>query len=350
MRDQRAQPMRFRPISPGGASGIRISEIGFGCGGTAGLMVRGSPLEQRSVIARALDAGVNYFDVAPDYGDGIAEENLGRVLRELGARPYITTKVEIRAEDLSDIAGHVVRSTEASLRRLGVECVDFLQIHNAPVVRQPGLANRAYSHLGLQQYLGSGGALEGLQRVQRDGKTRHLGFIVRGGDGDATSQVLRTGMFALINVSYHLLNPTAGRLLPGVRFDPDWGQVIDEAHALGVGVAVYSPLAGGLLTDAVLRGASGHPLAESRASQRGDYPEMLRRVRTLAFLSVPDAQSLSQAAYRFILMHPGVTSVLGGFSEMAHLEDALTAMASGPLGESDVARLEAALAVLPGGQ
>src|SRR5689334_4477448 len=110
--------MRYRSIP---AAGISISEIGLGCGGTAGLMVRGSHLEQRTVVARALEQGVNYFDVAPDYGDGVAEENLGRVLRELGARPYITTKVEIRADDLADIAGHVVRSTEASLRRLGAE-------------------------------------------------------------------------------------------------------------------------------------------------------------------------------------------------------------------------------------
>src|SRR5207245_10260545 len=82
-------------------------------------MVRGSPAEQRRVVARAVELGINYFDNAPDYGNGVAEENLGRVLKELKLRPVITSKVEVRHTDLGDIAGHVVRSTEESLERLG---------------------------------------------------------------------------------------------------------------------------------------------------------------------------------------------------------------------------------------
>ena len=331
--------MRFRSIA---SAGVSISEIGFGCGGTAGLMVRGSPDEQRAVIARALERGINYFDVAPDYGAGAAEENLGRVLRELGVRPYITTKVEIRAADLGDVAAHVVRSTDASLRRLGVDHVDFLQIHNAPVRRHPDQPSDAYAHLWLEHYLGPSGALEGLRRVQGDGKTRHVGFIVRGGDVEAASQMLTTGAFQLINVSYHLLNPTAGQPAPsGLQVDADWGAVINQAQRLGVGVAVYSPLANGLLTDAVLRGAAAHPLSGSRLPERADYPDLVRQVQSLSFLSVPGVQSLSQAGYRFILMHPGVTSVLGGFSEQSHLDDALAAANSGPLSEADLARLDA---------
>src|SRR5207245_5703707 len=67
----------------------------------------------------AVELGINYFDNAPDYGNGVAEENLGRVLKELKLRPVITSKVEVRHTDLGDIAGHVVRSTEESLERLG---------------------------------------------------------------------------------------------------------------------------------------------------------------------------------------------------------------------------------------
>jgi aryl-alcohol dehydrogenase-like predicted oxidoreductase len=59
-----------------GNTALRVSEIGFGCGGNAGLMVRGSPAEQRRVVERAVELGINYFDNAPDYGNGIAEENL----------------------------------------------------------------------------------------------------------------------------------------------------------------------------------------------------------------------------------------------------------------------------------
>src|ERR1041385_9091193 len=89
---------------------LSLSEIGFGCGGNAGLMVRGGHDEQHRAVARALELGINYFDTAPDYGNGAAEDNLGRVLRALGQRPVINSKVEIRQDNLGDIAGHVVSS------------------------------------------------------------------------------------------------------------------------------------------------------------------------------------------------------------------------------------------------
>ena len=123
-----------------GSSDLVVSEVAFGCGGNAGLMVRGERREQVRVVARALELGVTYFDNAPDYGNGAAERNLGLVLKELGTRPVLNSKVEIRAADLVDIAGHVVRSTEASLTRLGVDQLDMLQIHNGPSLTPPQLA------------------------------------------------------------------------------------------------------------------------------------------------------------------------------------------------------------------
>src|SRR5262245_52307148 len=116
-----------------GGTGLSISEIAFGTGGTAGLMSTGTRDEQLAAVKRALELGINYFDESPDYGDGVSESNLGTILRELGATPVITTKVEVRAENLDDIAGHVERSVDQSLGRLGVDHVDVIQIHNGPV-------------------------------------------------------------------------------------------------------------------------------------------------------------------------------------------------------------------------
>jgi Predicted oxidoreductases (related to aryl-alcohol dehydrogenases) len=96
-------------------------------------------------VSRAIELGINYFDESPDYGDGVSETNLGRVIRELGIRPIINTKVEIRAENLDDIAGHVERSVDASLKRLGVDWVDIVQIHNGPVASKPELPGKAYN-------------------------------------------------------------------------------------------------------------------------------------------------------------------------------------------------------------
>ena len=70
-----------------GRTGFEVSEISFGCGGTAGLMVRGSEQEQCAVLGNALEQGINIFDTSPTYGGGHSEVNLGKTLKTLGASP-----------------------------------------------------------------------------------------------------------------------------------------------------------------------------------------------------------------------------------------------------------------------
>jgi aryl-alcohol dehydrogenase-like predicted oxidoreductase len=331
--------MEYRQV---GNTELRISEIGFGCGGNAGLMVRGSPAEQQRVVARAIELGINYFDNAPDYGNGLAEENLGRVLKALQIRPVLTSKVEVRHADLGDIAGHVVRSTEESLQRLGVDALDILQIHNGPAPSPPPLQGRAYTQLWIDDYLRPGGALDGLQRVLKDGKARYVGFICRGNDADQVQQLLDMNVFRLINVPYTLLNPTAGMVKPeGLEVDRDFGRIIDYAYRHGVGTAIYSPLAGGFLTDPIVAGGVRHPLAGHRNAASEAYQRTLEMARALSFLRREGTHTLTQAAIRFILMHPGVTVVLGGFSAMDHLEEIVPVSGAGPLTPGLMARVEA---------
>src|SRR5436190_2385096 len=79
-----------------GRTGMKISILGFGCGAVGGLMVRGDPADQDRAIGRALDAGVNYFDTAVQYGNGESEKNLGRILNRLKPKDAIVgTKVRI---------------------------------------------------------------------------------------------------------------------------------------------------------------------------------------------------------------------------------------------------------------
>jgi len=102
--------MKYRVL---GRTGIRVSEIGFGCGNVGGLMVRGSHEEQVEAVTRALELGIDYFDTAPSYGDGKSETSLGRVLEELSPDVTVATKVRIGVEDLNDILGAVEDSLEA---------------------------------------------------------------------------------------------------------------------------------------------------------------------------------------------------------------------------------------------
>ena len=337
--------MEYREI---GNTGVQVSEIGFGGGGNAGLMVRGTPEQQREAVARAIELGINYFDQSPDYGDGVSETNLGRLMKELAFRPYLTTKIEVRADNLDDIAGHVTRSLDESLERLGVDYVDFLQIHNGPLMERPELSGRAYARLWIEDYLRPGGALEGLQRAQKSGKARFIGFITRGGDGDAARQLIDTGVFSLINVSVNLLNPSAGIQPDGMRFDADWDGILNYAAANGVGAAIYSPLAGWFLTDNAADGGPAHPLARGSRSPEVDA-EGLHCARALRFLSrnlSPDTQeddhNLAEAALRFVLSLNGVSTVLGGFSDACQVEENAACSGKGPLSVQNMKRIEMA--------
>src|SRR6202011_2957502 len=85
-----------------GTTGLTVSALGFGCGAVGGLMVGGDPAEQRQAVSRALDAGITYFDTAASYGDGLSEQHLGEVMRDLGAwsKVVVGTKFRLRPAEL----------------------------------------------------------------------------------------------------------------------------------------------------------------------------------------------------------------------------------------------------------
>ncbi len=343
--------MLYREV---GTTGVRLSEVGFGCGGNAGLMVSGTREQQREAIKRALELGINYFDNSGHYGDGASETNLGIVLKELRARPYVTTKVEVRSHNLSDIAGHVMRSVDESLERLGLDSVDFLQIHNGPVLQRPTLEGDSYATLWIEDFLRPGGALEGLQHAQEAGKTRFIGFITRGNDTEAAQRLIDTGCFHLINVSVNLLNPSASIRPQAIQLSADFGGILNYAADHGVGAAIYSPLAGGMLTDNTLHDGPPHPLAAGpvvhRAIVNGEEVVRTRvrgtdvaraRAKSFGFLSRPGEHNLAEAGIRFNLSLKGVTTVLGGFSDREQVDELAGCSDKGPLSSENMDRIEA---------
>src|SRR5258708_21006909 len=107
-----------------GRTGRRVSVLGFGCGAVGGLMVRGDAGEQERAVARALEAGVNYFDTAVQYGDGESEKNLGGVLGKLKpANAVVGTKVRLPSGAFGRIEAAVSRPLEGVLHRLAIALV-----------------------------------------------------------------------------------------------------------------------------------------------------------------------------------------------------------------------------------
>src|SRR4029450_13434844 len=112
-----------------GRTGLRVSRVGCRGGGIG--QVWGPTTEAESVrtIHRALALGVNFFDVAPGYGDGKAEDVLGRGLHGRQEPVVVATKVRLAAEEMHDVAGAVRTSVEASLRRLRPGAVGGVHVH-----------------------------------------------------------------------------------------------------------------------------------------------------------------------------------------------------------------------------
>src|SRR5438067_9764541 len=112
-----------------GRTGLTVSAVGFGCGAVGGLMVKGEPAAQTRAVARAIEAGITYFDTARSYGDGRSEESLGRALAELGADVIVGTKFRVEPTD-RDVASAIEESLVGSLGRLRRDSVHLFQLHN----------------------------------------------------------------------------------------------------------------------------------------------------------------------------------------------------------------------------
>jgi L-glyceraldehyde 3-phosphate reductase len=332
--------MRYRTL---GNSGLRVSEIGFGTGDNAGLMVLGSERERLNAVERALSLGITYFDTSPDYGKGVAERNLGAALRQLrAADAIVSTKVEIMPPDLDTIHDKVLRSLDESLERLGIERVDLLLIHNPPRMRRnPSIVT--WTPVTPDDMLGP--ALTALKKLRDAGKVRFFGFACENAEPVAVKPLLETGEFSVINSWYSLVNPTAGWEMPsGVEYGPDYvdyGGIITHAAANNVGVAAIRPLAGGaLVEDVIARGIAGrHPLSGGGFARNPERftPEHVRG-KPFAFLSNPQ-RTLPQAGFRFILDNPGVSTICGGFSSLAHLEELAKVPDMPPLTADERARI-----------
>jgi aryl-alcohol dehydrogenase-like predicted oxidoreductase len=323
--------MEQRPL---GRTGVEVSALGYGCGAIGGLFTKGDPAEQRRAIARALDAGITYYDTASSYGDGKSEENLGRVLRELNAwdRAIVGTKVRLDADDLTDPVAAIQRSIEASLRRLGHDSVDILHLHN-PIIPP----NRDAFDSAVTGDIAQGVIADGLRRVQERGLARHIGFTGLGNSLSVRSAVL-SGAFETVQTYFNAINPSAG--YPGASGgEQDFIGLIDTATEAGVGVIAIRVLAAGALAAQPERHANAGDPGSSLVGF-GGYEHDLNRARDLAwFATEAGLENTLEMAVRFGLSQPGIATVLVGYSDLSQLEDALRWTARGPLPADVVAQI-----------
>ena len=317
-----------------GRTGLQVSELVFGGGFVGGILVHADDETKLKALRRALQAGINWIDTAPLYGQGKSERALGWLLKEVEETPYVSTKVQLDTGDLSDIPGQIERSIEASLERLQRDSVDLLQLHN-PIYAETGggTAVASGAAIGIDEVLRKDGVADRLERLRDQGLTRFIGLTALGEAG-ALCQAIASGRFDSAQVYYNMINPTAGRGLPAGYSGHDFSGVIEACRSVGAAVMNIRTFAAGVLaTDE----RHGREVVIVRGSE---IPLEEKRAHTVFDRLGDKYGTRAQTALRFGLANPDVACVIFGLAELSHLEEALGAAEMGPLPQEALDQLD----------
>lgn len=311
-----------------GRTGIQVSEIAFGAGYVGGILILADDETKRKALRRAFDAGINWIDTAPLYGQGRSEEALGALLREFSEKPYLSTKVNV--DDYQDIRGNIERSMHASLERLRRDTVDLLQLHNRIAPESgPGRA------IGIRDVLEK--VLPALEEMRAQNLTRFIGLTALG-ETPYIVQAIESGRFDSAQVYYNAINPSAARSMPKGWTGQDFAGVIDACKRHDMGIMNIRVFASGALATDERHGR------EVQVTEQADLASETRRSRAIYSVLKDRYGTRAQTALRFSLANPDLSCVIIGLAELDHLEQAIGAQAKGPLPSEAIQRLETAYA------
>jgi len=309
-----------------GSTGMQVSRICLGCMGfgDAQRWVHQWVLDEensRPMIKKALELGINFFDTANVYSIGASEEILGRALRDFARRDevVIATKVHGRMHDGPNGAGlsrkAILSEIDYSLRRLGTEYVDLYQIHrwdyDTPIEE----------------------TMEALNDVVRAGKARYIGASAMWAwqFQQALHVSDRHGWSRFVSMQDHL----------NLIYREEEREMLPLCCAEQIGVIPYSPLASGRLTrdwssDSTLRSATDQ-IQRLKYDASADMDRQI--VERVAELAHKHGAPRTHIALAWLLQKEPVTAPIVGATKIAHLEEAVGALAL-KLTQEDVAYLE----------
>jgi aryl-alcohol dehydrogenase-like predicted oxidoreductase len=316
--------MRYRLL---GRTGLYVSEICLGTmtyGGKGRWEVVGTlgVAEAQAQIKAAFDAGVNFVDTANVYSEGESEKIVGAALAKLGLPRedlVIATKVRVRMGPQPNRVGltrvHIMNELDASLQRLGLDHVDLYQIH------------------GVDQVTPLEETLRALEDLVRSGKVRYLGLSNHAAwqimKGLGISERHGWNRFESIQAYYSI----AGRELER--------EIVPVALDQGLGILVWSPLAGGLLSGKFSEGATG---PEGARRTTFDFPPIDRQkafrcVEAMRPIAQAHGVSVARVALAWVLQRPAITSVIVGAKSVEQLADNIAA-ADLKLSEAEIGTLD----------
>lgn len=320
--------MKYRQL---GRTGIQVSEL---CLGTMLFGRRTEKAEALKIMDRALDAGINFIDTANAYVRGVSETIIGEGFAANGKRDRIVlaTKVHSNMDDTDPNAHgnhrrHIIEQCEASLRRLNTDYIDIYYIHRPSPTTPIDETLRA------------------LDDLIRSGKVRYIGT-----SSYAAWQILEAlwvskeyglNRFVVEQTPYHLLDRRVER------------ELLPMAETYGIGVTLWSPLAGGFLTGKYER--NDPTLADTRLGDDPTSAWSQSHFQPAAFDVMDVVKEIAaekdclpvQVALAWGLAHSAVHSTVIGARTLEQLEEQLPAIDI-TLTEEDLARLDRVTLNIPG--
>jgi aryl-alcohol dehydrogenase-like predicted oxidoreductase len=305
-----------------GETGMRVSEISLGTWALGGEWGTVDEEDAYAALNRAVDLGVNFLDTADVYGDGQSERLIGRLLRD---RPneeiFVATKAGRRLDPHTAVGydhENLSAFVERSLKNLGVDALDLLQLHCPPT--------ETYTQ---------DSTFEALDRLREEGKVRNYGASVE--KVEEARMALSYPNVRTVQIIFNLF-----RQKPAEEFFP-------LAEERNVGILARVPLASGLLSGKM---SADRTFAdddhrnfnrEGQAFDRGetfsgvDFETGLEAAEELKEL-VPEGRTLAQFALRWILMHPTVSCAIPGGKNPSQVEDNVAAAGMAPLSDEAMRR------------
>jgi len=281
---------------------------------------------QLETISRAVDLGIDYFDTAATYGAGRSESALGTVLKSLNVvdRVRLATKVRLMPEQLDDVGLAVRESIEATCRRLGVERVTLLQLHNSITKNRGDLP----TSLTVNDVLGGKGVVAEFEKLKQAGRVAHFGFTGLG-DMDSLVTIVKEEPFIAAQIPLNILLPIEGRDAMAGSIDVDYLQLARTCQQYGIGVIGIRVFAGG---DLVGQEPSSHTY-KTKSFTLNVFERDRIRASELAKL-LPEDVSCTAATVRYVTGTLGATTALIGFGTPDQVEEAVAFSEDGPLEES----------------
>jgi aryl-alcohol dehydrogenase-like predicted oxidoreductase len=301
--------MQYRQL---GRSGLRVSMLSLGTmtfGGREDFAKTGATdvAGARRQVDMCLDAGINLFDTADIYSFGLSEEILGQTIQGRRERMLIATKVRFPMGAEVNDAGlsrqHLIASCEHSLKRLGTDHIDLYQLHEWD------------GQTPLEEIL------EALDSLVRAGKVRYTGI-----SNFSCWHLMKTLACAERD---HRIRPVSQQIHYTLQAREAEYELVPASLDQGLGILVWSPLAGGLLSGKYRRDRQPTEMTRQLA-QWGEPPvrdpeKLFDIVEVLVAIAEARAVPAAQVALAWLLGRPGVTSVILGARTDAQLQDNLKA-------------------------